>query len=334
MKRIVALASFITIGAIGAAAIAQVGSLPSQTPVPFTQEPRQLQWRIGFDLGNAAILETPELNPENDFKLAMKEAARIFPASYLSYGLAFLPFPKVNTRSQQLVNPRQWTILDLRGKTSRKSFTTLGVFMGRLMTTTEGGYHLVSLAEAPVDPFLGVRKEPAPQDLIFGFAGPMKGRIQLRTKLEETKWKDLLPAEDPADLPAGYEAAKQLLDDHTAGDQKRYLYGTSIEALVKGRLSKLWLLNYSHPDTTIGSHPWGIFVEEAGGLQPLYIFKPAPSSEPYVAYFTASLDLNQDGSDELVVEASYRIGTAFKVISLAGGKYQETFTSYYRGPAS
>ena len=140
--------------------------------------------------------------------------------------------------------------------------------------------------------------------------------------------------EDPANLPKGYETAKQLLDDHTSEGQQRFLYGTSIEATIRNRLSKLWLLNYSHPDTTIGTHPWGIFVEEAGSLQPLYIYKPAGSGEPYVAYFTASLDLNQDGTDELVVEASYRIGTAYKIISSVSGKYTETFTSYYRGPAS
>src|SRR5205823_4866003 len=140
--------------------------------------------------------------------------------------------------------------------------------------------------------------------------------------------------EDPANLPAGYETAKQLLDDHAVDGAQRFLYGTSIEALIKNRLNKLWLLNYSHPDTTMGTHPWGIFVEEAGGLKPLYIYKPANSAEQYVAYFTASLDLNQDGNDELVLEASYRIGTAYKVISFLGGKYQETFTSYYRGPAS
>ena len=46
-----------------------------------------------------------------------------------------------------------------------------------------------------------------------------------------------------------------------------------------------------------------------------------------------AVDLNQDGTDELVLEASYRIGTAYKVISSVVGKYQEIFTSYYRGPA-
>jgi hypothetical protein len=222
----------------------------------------------------------------------------------------------------------------LHNKTSRKSFQALGVFMGKRLTSSEGGYHLVSLPAMPDQPFLGTRKDPAGEDLIFGFAGPIKGKMEIRPKLSETKWENLLPKEDPADLPAGYETAKQLLDDHSSDVERRFLYGTSIQALVKNRLSKLWLLNYSHPDTTMGTHPWGVFLEEAGGLQPLYIYKPGNSGEPYVAYFTAAVDLNQDGTDELVIEASYRIGTAYKIISYSGGKYQETFTSYYRGPAS
>ena len=190
--------------AIAAAAAAQVDDAPSPTPVPFTPEPRQLQWRIGFDLGNAAILETPELNPEGDLKLAVREAERVLPHPFLSFGLALLPYSKINTRSQQLVNPRQWTILDLQGKTTHKAFQALGVLMGTRMTSTEGGYHLVGLAAMPNDPFLGVRREPAPQDLIFGFAGPIKGKMQIRVKLSETKWENLLPAEDPANLPSGY----------------------------------------------------------------------------------------------------------------------------------
>jgi len=274
------------------------------------------------------------LNPANDFQLAIREAQRILPRPFLSFGLALLPFSKTTVQNQQLVNPRQWTILDLLGKTTRKSFQALGVFMGTRMTSTEGGYHLVSLPVMPIDPFLGIRKEPAPQDLIFGFAGPIKSKMQIHTKFSETKWENLLPVEDPANLPKGYETAQQLLDDHTSEGQQRFLYGTSIEATIRNRLSKLWLLNYSHPDTTMGTHPWGIFVEEADGLRPVYISKPDGSGDPYVAYFTAALDLNQDGTDELVVEASYRIGTAYKVISSVVGKYQEIFTSYYRGPAS
>ena len=74
-----------------AALAAQTSEPPSPTAVPYTPEPRPLQWRLGFDLGNAVILETPELNPENNFKSAVEEAERILPHPDLSFGLALLP---------------------------------------------------------------------------------------------------------------------------------------------------------------------------------------------------------------------------------------------------
>jgi hypothetical protein len=328
--RLIALACAIAMAAVAAA---QVDDDPPPTPVTFTPEPRQLQWRIGFDLGNALILEAPELNPEKDAKSAIQEAERILPNPALAFGLALLPASKVKFRTDQLVNPKQWTILDLRGNTTHKTFQGLGVFLGRRMTSTEGGYHLVSVPSMPISPYLGVRKEAAPEDLLIGYAGPTKGKLQLHTKLSETKWENLLPVEDPATLPAGYAAAKELLDDHSSEGQQRFIYGTSIESRIRNRPAKLWLLNYSHPDTTMGNHPWGIFEEKDGGLETLYIYKPTVG-DAFVAYFTASIDLNQDGSDELIVEASYRLGTAFKVISNVNGKYQEIFSSYYRGPTS
>jgi hypothetical protein len=331
MKSVIPLGCLLAVAAL---AFAQIDDAPAPTPVPFTPEPRQLQWRIGFDLGNALTLESPELNPESNVKSALQEADRVLPRPLLDFGLALLPFSNVALQKERLVNPRQWTILDLKGKTSRKSFQALGVFMGRRMSSNEGGYHLVSLAAMAINPFLGLRREPAAEDLIFGLAGQLKGKLQIHTKLSETKWENLLPVEDPANLPAGYLSAKELLDDNSSDGQQRFLYGTSIEALIHNRINTLWLLNYSHPDTTMGSHPWGIFLEENGRLQPLYIYKPSTPDDPYVAYFIASVDLDQDGNDELVVEASYRIGTAYKVISNRGGKYQEVFTSYYRGPGS
>ena len=318
---------------LAAAAAAQTAEPPSPTPAPYTPEPRQVQWRLGFDLGNAVVLETPELNPQNSVKSAVEEADRILPDPELRFGLALLPFTKLNIRREQLVNPRQWTIMDLDGRTKQRNFQGIGVFMGSQMTTTEGGFHLVSMAAMPTEPFMGVRQEPSGENLVFGFAGSLKSK-HVRTKLSETKWENSLPVEDTADLPSGYATAKELLDDAGTAAPQRFLYGTSIEALIRGRASKLWLLNYSHPDTTMGTHPWGIFVEKPdGSLESLYIYKPSPSEEQYAAYFVASLDLNGDGSDELVVEASYRLGTAFKVISFSEGSYHETYTSYYRGPA-
>jgi hypothetical protein len=289
------------------------------------------QWRIGFDLGNAIILETPELNPKGDPKLAVEEAERALPDPALSFSLALLPFSKITTQAQQLVNPKQWTIVDLQGKTTHHTFQSIAVFMGRQMTSTEGGYHLVSLPLVPSTPFLGVRRQASAESLIFAFAGPLKRKLVVQTRLSETRWENLLPVEDPAGLPPGYEVAKQLLDDGGTQEQRRFLYGTAIQAMVQNRETKLWLLNFSHPDTTMGTHPWGIFAERQGGLEPLYISKAARSDNEYVAYFTAAIDLNQDGSDELVVEASYRNGTAYKIISATAGKYSDIYTSYYRG---
>src|SRR5262245_54111777 len=94
--------------ALAAAAVAQNDSPPSPTPVPFTPDPHQLQWRLGFNLGNAMILETPELNPENDFHSAVSEAERIIPRPTLAFGLALLPFTKLDIKDRQLINPRQW----------------------------------------------------------------------------------------------------------------------------------------------------------------------------------------------------------------------------------
>ena len=152
--------------ALTLAAGAQSDDLPSPTAVPYTPEPRQVQWRLGFDLGNLTILETPELNPDRDFKSAITEAERILPRPGLSYGLALLPFMKVKLRTEQLVNPRQWTILDLQGRAKQKNFQGLGIFMGSRMTSTEGGFHLVSVAAMPSDPFIGVRQEPFDGDLV------------------------------------------------------------------------------------------------------------------------------------------------------------------------
>src|SRR5437667_7201966 len=192
-----------------AALAAQTSEPPSPTAVPYTLASRPLQWRLGFDLGNAVILETPELNPENNFKSAAEEAERILPHPDLSFGLALLPFMKVNVRRDQLLNPQKWTIMGLEGRTRQRSFQGIGLFMGSQMTTTEGGYHLVSVAAMPGNPFMAVRKEASGENLIFGFAGPLKTK-HVRTKFSETKWENSLYEECAADHQSDTEGVKQL----------------------------------------------------------------------------------------------------------------------------
>jgi len=45
----------------------------------------------------------------------------------------------------------------------------------------------------------------------------------------------------------------------------------------------------------------------------------------------AAIDLNGDGSDELVVGAVYYEGSSYKVFSFHEGKFVEVYDSFYHG---
>src|SRR5438093_453980 len=47
--------------------------------VPTTPSPVKPEWKLGFDLGNVVILETPELNPRGSEQSARSEAQRLSP---------------------------------------------------------------------------------------------------------------------------------------------------------------------------------------------------------------------------------------------------------------
>src|SRR5207249_4532122 len=100
----------------------------------------------------------------------------------------------------------------------------------------------------------GSLSRPAKRTLPWQFGLRLRRKSETQTPPEEVFGNQMgtpVPVEDAADLPAGYEAVKELLDDRNSNAPQRFIYGTSIEALIRNRLNKLWLLNYSHPDTTM-----------------------------------------------------------------------------------
>ena len=302
-----------------------------QAAVPFTPEPRAPQWRIGFDLGNALIVETPELNPKGDPRLAIEEAERALPDRQLSFGLALLPFSKIATENQQLLNPKQWTVVDLQGKTAKHAFQSIGVFMGRRMTSTEGGYHFVSLPLVPFQPvsrcaapgFVGgfdlrfrrsVEKEDHGSDAVFGNPmGKSSTRRECRRSSSGIRNSEAI-------------AQRQRRIRPTALPLRNLDSGIDPESNHQTLASQLQPSGHNDGDTSVGN-----FRRAFRRSRAVYVSKPAKSDNEYVAYLTAAVDLNQDGTDELVVEASYRNGTAYKVISATAGKYSDIYTSYYRG---
>src|SRR5262245_9815665 len=99
----------------------------AQTPsdeAPVTPPPARPEWRLGFDLGNMTILETPELQPENNGEY-----------SIANFRLRWISLSKTRIDSAKLVNPRQWAVLDQHGNVRQREFRWLAAV---------GGYYLVS----------------------------------------------------------------------------------------------------------------------------------------------------------------------------------------------
>jgi hypothetical protein len=318
-------------GVAAAAWLFLASALAAQTnsggeQVPLTAAPPAPEWRLGFDLGNVVIIETPELNPGGNEALARREAQTVLPDAAAALVLNILPFSKVRTESRGLLNPRQWAVLDQHGNVRQREFRWLAVLQGQA-AAARGGYHLASgsavRSPGPVVP----ERAPSQENIVFAAAGLPGPPPQVRTRLTQTPWREGIPVESPDDLPVGYGAARTRLAPASPDGARRVLYGSSMRALLQKRVETLWLLNYGDPDLKRGSHPWGIFIAGPMGLLPVYI---GPEAEGFHANLFAGIDADRDGNDDLVVEARTAGGTLYKVIALVNGSYREIRTTYLR----
>jgi hypothetical protein len=287
--------------------VAVTVSIAAQTEeqAPVTPPPPKPEWRLGFDLGNMTILETPELQPENNGEY-----------SAANFRLSWISLSKTRIDAARLVNPRQWAVLDQHGNVRQREFRWLAAV---------GGYYLVSTTAAQIAG-LQPQQTPRPENVVFGVAGLNGPPPQVRTRLTQTAWKNDAPIERADDLPQNYQAVRQALYANAPDADRRVVYGSSMLALVEGRVAKLWLLNYADPDLFRGTRPWGVFKETPAGLIPVFISRGGK----YHADLFAGIDADRDGNDDLVVEARYATGTSYKVIALMDGVYREVRDTYYR----
>jgi hypothetical protein len=302
---------------------AQTSSGEQQVPV--TPAPSTPEWRFGFDLGNVVILETPELNPGGEESAARREASALLPDNPAALALNLLPFSKVRTEPRGLVNTRQWAVLDQHGNVRQLEFHWLAVLQGQA-ATARGGYHLASAALRAAGSIVPARP-PSQENIVFAVAGLPGPPPQVRTRLTQTPWREGIPVESPDDLPAGYADVKTRLAPASPDGARRILYGSSMRALLQKRVENLWLLNYGNPDLKQGSRRWGIFIAGPMGLLPVYI---AAAADNFHANLFAGIDADRDGNDDLVVEARYAGGIAYKVIALVNGTYREVRATYLR----
>jgi hypothetical protein len=313
-----------------ALAVAQTDSGGDE--VPATAAPPTPEWRLGFDLGNLVILETPELNPGGNEAAARRVAQALLPDTPAALVLNVLPFLKVPTESRGLLNTRQWAVMDQHGNVRQREFRWLAVLQGQA-ATARGGYHLASGAAVRAPGPIVPDRTPTQENIVFAAAGLPGPPPQVRTRLTQTPWRDGIPVESPDDLPAGYAAAKARLAPFSPDAARRIVYGSSMRALLQKRVETLWLLNYGDPDLKRGSHPWGIFIAGPVGLLPVYIATAVEHDggrASFHANLFAGIDADRDGNDDLVVEARSAAGVSYKVIAVVNGTYREIRTSYLR----
>ena len=281
-----------------------VAQTPGEEQAPVTPPPAKPEWRLGFDLGNMTVLETPELQPDNNGEY-----------SVANFRLRWISLSKTRIDPARLLNPRQWAVLDQHGNVRQREFRWLAAV---------GGYYLVS-TPAPQITALQPQQTPRPENVVFGVAGLTGPPPQVRTRLTQTPWKNDAPIERADDLPENYQSVRQALYANAPDANQRVVYGSSMLALIQKRVEKLWLLNYADPDLSRGTRPWGIFKETPAGLIPVFISRGGK----YHADLFAGIDADRDGNDDLVVEARYGTGMSYKVIALVDGTYREMRDTYY-----
>src|SRR5262249_28339327 len=145
---------------------------PGEEQAPVTPPPAKPEWRLGFDLGNMIILETPELRSENNGEY-----------SAANFRLRWISLSKTRIDATRLVHPRQWAVLDQHGKLRQREFRWLAAV---------GGYYLVSTTAAQVTG-LQPQQTPRPENVVFAVAGLNGPQPQVRTRLTQTAWKNDAP---------------------------------------------------------------------------------------------------------------------------------------------
>lgn len=305
--------------------------------VPFSEFPTTPEWRLGFTASDGVelieILPTsPELYDERD-----RLVSELY-SPEKSSGVVLLSYGRASTlKKTAVLNPPQWTILDLHGNLRKETFTKLTAIAAEY---NSGCYYLAPESFRPEDQEIVPIAEITDANLIFAIAGEPRKRPLMRLPLFDIpRDKDGTFTENAAFLPRNYRALldlpeiKALFDD--SARQSIEIFGNAIVATIAQSPDTLWAINFFGPGDGSNSNLFGIFREMAAGGEPLFLEGNSPLKSDfdymYFAGFTAAADLDGDNHDELVVRALYSEGSAYAVFSLQEGRLVRTYSSFYHG---
>ena len=308
-------------------------------PIPFSDYPSKQEWRMGFR--GYDYIYFLELQPYD--KETCKEKDVLLHDARNRYGLppyypftVSLSFSNANKlKSSKILNPKEWTIIDINGFAQQMSFTQLAAFYD---DTGCGCWYMGSKSLREKKQVFSPVNLINDHNIVFGIAGKIKKAPKVRRPITNQ-------TDDPYFLPNSHKTLLSLpeLKNHLGKDYDTFKksakldYGNSIKAVIqKGKQPEvLWLFQWITEENDLNELTvWGIFNFKNGKLTPLFLSKSTVNTDydnRYSAIFIAAIDLDSDGIDELVTRVTYDEGNAYKVFSLKDNKLKDIFTSFYYG---
>lgn len=322
-------------------ALAEENSLPEEqrfSSIPFTGQPPQRQWRIGFRASN--LLDMIEIPTS---KAACEECERIAGDSWphektehldpAQYNVLPLPFIKGGSIGSGLINPEKWFAMDLKGNNKEVSVNRLASVFSQV---SSGCCYMTTEVLGQKDAIAIDSMGPTPNNLFVAFSSKPEPLPTMRRV--ETKQKRFIS--DEGKIPAEYVSAlnsnslkKALGENHQAFKNKLHqVYSQDFQAMLD---QKKGVENFSITGwiTEDYSCAFAIYKTNEKNTEPLTIFYKSRQAynDNFAAKVEAAADLDGNGTDELILSVTYYEGNAFKIFTVKDGQALQLYETGYYG---
>jgi hypothetical protein len=312
--------------------------------VPVSTEPEGPVWRFGFRFEDGTVL----LRLFHQQGRAMRdEASRMLgePSASSFHGIVQVPLSAATSLSgRRILNPEHWTVVDADGSVSDIAFRWLAVY-GSTDFGSTGGF---LLASDDLDVDASGRKEVARvEGLVIGLAGPRSRTpvFHVPSPLERDG-VDSAAVPEPAPLLASGEAQTRIDAWTTRNLAPGSATTTSapFRARVDGMDRSFALIRYgwhsAQNEWEQEVRLWLLARQDTEGRW-LVVYVVGPScyqcEEPgrggvtYEPRLTGVIDLDDDGTDEIIVTAHYYEGKRLRVLGIRDGEWREIDQTDYEG---
>lgn len=311
---------------------------PGFSNIPFTAPPAQRQWRIGFKA--TAVLDLIEIPAS---KANCEECDHIAGEAWppeKTENLNFenpnalpLPFKDNGSIKSNLINPEKWFLIDLKGNKRETSVNRLAAVFSQ---ASSGCCYMTSEVLGQKDAIVIDTMGPTPNNLFIAYTTkpnpvPVMRRADAKQK-QFINTGEKIPAEYVNDLDS--PAMKEALGDKYSVFKKELtqVYIQDVQACIdqKKGVEKLMLIGWISEEYTCA---FAIYRKDEKNAAPVAVFFNGRQAynDNFKAKVEAATDLDGNGTDELIMSASYYEGNAFKFFTLKDGKATQIYETGYYG---